>query len=187
MPRQVDHAARLAAVEDAVVAIAAETGFDAVTIRAVASRVGASTSVVTHYVGSREELLRNAVRRELDCRRAEADSKADGLHGSAALRAVVEWAILSPTERSHRFWLALVLSASNQPTLRGELSRFNEWWFQRIEQFLREAGSANPTRAADLVSLFVDGIVVSGFDAGEPWTLDRRTRLLNDVWEALSL
>ncbi|MEU2235818.1 TetR/AcrR family transcriptional regulator [Streptomyces vietnamensis] len=186
MPRQIDQAARLAAIEDAVVSIAADAGFEAVTIRAVAKRVGASTSVVTHYVGSREELLCNAVRRELDSRRAEADAAARALDGQAALRAVVEWAVLSPTERSHRFWLALVLNAAGQPTLRGELNRFNQWWNQRIEQLLHEAGSADPAKEADLVSLFVDGIVVSGFDAGQPWTPERRTKLLDAVWATLS-
>ncbi|MER8036404.1 TetR/AcrR family transcriptional regulator [Streptomyces hydrogenans] len=186
MPRQVDHAARLAAVEDAVVAIAGDAGFDAVTIRAVAGRVGASTSVVTHYVGSREELLCNAVRRELDSRRSEAEAASRGLDGEAALRAMVEWAVLSPTERSHRFWLALVLHTAGQPTLRGELNRFNQWWNQRIERLLHEAGSADPAKEADLISLFVDGIVVSGFDAGEPWTPERRTKLLDAVWATLS-
>ncbi|WP_432122139.1 TetR/AcrR family transcriptional regulator [Streptomyces sp. S1] len=187
MPRQVDHAARLAAVEDAVVAIAADAGFDAVTIRAVAKHVGASTSVVTHYVGSREELLCNAVRRELDGRRAEADAATRGLDGRAALRAMVEWAVLSPTERTHRFWLALVLNAAAQPTLRGELDRFNQWWNRRIDGLLQEAGSADPAREADLISLFVDGIVVSGFDAGKPWTPERRTELLDAVWTTLSI
>ncbi|MGV9321977.1 TetR/AcrR family transcriptional regulator [Streptomyces sp. NPDC003660] len=187
MPRQVDHAARLAAVEDAVIAIAADAGFDAVTIRAVAKRVGASTSVVTHYVGSREELLCNAVRRELDRRRAEADAAARGLDGKAALRAVVEWAVLSPSERTHRFWLALVLSAAGQPTLRAELTRFNRWWTQQIEKLLHEAGSADAARELDLISLFVDGIVVSGFDAGKAWTPERRTRLLDAVWATLSI
>ncbi|MGW4286954.1 TetR/AcrR family transcriptional regulator [Streptomyces sp. NPDC004673] len=187
MPRQVNHSDRLASIEDAVVALAAEAGFDAVTIRAVAKRVGSSTSVVTHYVGSREELLQNAIRGELDRRRAEADATTAGLADAAALRALVEWAVLRPSERTHRFWLALVLGAGSQPMLRAELDRFNEWWGARVHTLATGARLPDPATAADLISLFVDGIVVAGFDAGEPWDADRRVRLLAAIWEKLGL
>jgi AcrR family transcriptional regulator len=187
MPRRVDHAARLTEIEDTVIAIASESGFEAVTIRAVATRVGASTSVVTHYVGSRDELLHNAIQRELASRQADADAATHGLDGAAALRAFIEWAILGPDERTHRFWLALVMAAGNQPQLRAELDGFNEWWDRRLRHLLDRAQVANPEIARDLLGVFVDGVVVSGFDAGQPWPIDRRTVVLNMIWQTLGV
>lgn len=79
-------------MSDAVLAIAADRGFTAVTIRAVAERIGASTSVVTHYVPSGDELLRRAVRREIGARKTQAETVVAGLTGAAGLRALVRWA-----------------------------------------------------------------------------------------------
>jgi|SRR5690606_7815108 len=63
MPKIVDHRERRAEIADAVLAIIAEVGVDAVTIRDVATRCGWSTGVINHYVGGRAALLQLAFRR----------------------------------------------------------------------------------------------------------------------------
>lgn len=182
MPRQVDHAARLAAVSDAVVAIAAERGFAAVTIRAVADHLRASTSVVTHYVSSRDELLRLAVRRELEVRRAQAErAMAEGPH---PLRALVRWAVADLQDQVHRFWLSLLIAAPTEPVLRAELDGFNAWWGEHLRGLVQRSGVADPEVVADTLDVVVDGLVTAGF---EDLDAVRRDRVLDRVWSALGL
>ncbi|MFD5178193.1 TetR/AcrR family transcriptional regulator [Nocardia sp. NPDC058379] len=57
MPKIVDHHQRRAEIADAVLAIVAEEGVSAVTLRDVAARSGWSTGVLNHYVGGRDDLL----------------------------------------------------------------------------------------------------------------------------------
>ncbi|MBL1073543.1 TetR/AcrR family transcriptional regulator [Nocardia sp. 2] len=185
MPRQVDTAARLAEISDAVVSLAVDEGFRAVTIRAVAARIGASTSAVTHYVGSREELIRGVVRRETEARRADAEAAVARAGGDAGLRALIEWAVLAPDERAHRFWLALVLGARTEPEVRAELDAFNDWWDTRVRKLVRRAGIPDVQAAVDLLDVVVDGLVLTGFDEGEPWSPGRRRRVLESVWRTL--
>ncbi|MEJ2855657.1 MULTISPECIES: TetR/AcrR family transcriptional regulator [unclassified Saccharothrix] len=182
MPRQVDHAARLAAVTDAVVAIAAERGFAAVTIRAVADRMGASTSVVTHYVPGRDELLRTAVRRELAVRRAQAERAM--MDGPNALWALVRWAVADTGDQVHRFWLSLLIAAPAEPVLRAELDDFNAWWDAHLRGLVARSGVADPEVVADTLDVVVDGLVTAGFEDLDP---ARRDRVLTRVWRALGL
>ncbi|MFD6391073.1 TetR/AcrR family transcriptional regulator [Nocardia sp. NPDC060259] len=189
MPRQVDTAARLVAVGEAVLSLAVDEGFGAVTIRAVADRIGASTSVVTHYVGGRDNMLRTAIRRQIDLRRAEGEAVLDvqGRTGAAALRALIEWAVLTPDEQTHRVWLALVLGSHAEPVLRAELDLFNDWWDGCIRRLLADAGIAETDIEAvcDVLDVVVDGLVVTGFDEGRPWSTARRERALTALWATL--
>ncbi|WP_187582656.1 TetR/AcrR family transcriptional regulator [Gordonia sp. OPL2] len=187
MPRQIDHDARRATIDAAVIAIAAESGFAAVTIRAVAQRIGSSTSAVTHYVSTRDELLGNAVRREVDARLDDADAAIGERTGDPALRALVEWAMFGAPESGRRFWLAAVLGAEHQPVLCAELDRFNVWWDARVRDLLAQAGVDDPESAADVLNVMVDGLVVNSFYGGSPWVEQRREGLLDTVWRALAL
>jgi AcrR family transcriptional regulator len=187
MPRHVNAADRLVLIRDAVIAITLESGFAAVTIRAVAQRIGTSTSAVTHYVESRDELLRSAVRQEIARQQAAAASAIAGLEGQAALRAFIEWAVVHRDEHSHRLWLALVLGAATDPVLRAELDRFNAWWLTQVQRQITDIGPPQPELAVDLLNILVDGLIVSAFDAGQPWPAGRRARLLDAIWAAIRL
>lgn len=62
MPAEIDRAERLDDIARAVLEIAREHGGQAVTVRAVAARLGGSTTLVTKYLPSRPALLANALR-----------------------------------------------------------------------------------------------------------------------------
>lgn len=187
MPRHVNATDRLVLIHDAVIAISLESGFAAVTIRAVAQRIGTSTSAVTHYVENRDELLRGTVRQEIARQQAAAASAIVGLKGRTALRAFIEWAVVHRDKRSHRLWLALVFGAATDPVLRAELDRFNAWWTEQIQNQIAEIGPSHPELAVDLLNILVDGLIVTAFDAGQPWPVGRRTRLLDAIWAATRL
>lgn len=185
MPRQVDPDARRDAIADAVVAIAAEHGFAAVTVRAVARRSGASTSVVTHYVADRADLLRHAVRREAHLRRGQAEAALGVRAGADGLRALVEWAVHGPGERAQRFWLALLAAAPGDPVLRAELDSFNDWWDARVRALAADAPDVE--LAADLMDVVVDGLIAARFEGAEPWPPHRARRVLDAVLAAAGL
>lgn len=187
MPKHVNPEERRALIENAVIAIATESGFAAVTMRAVALRIGTSTTAITHYVGSREELLRGAIRREIELGQAVAAAAVSGLSSSDALRAYIEWAVLSRDENSHRLWLALVVGATTDPMLRTELDRFNSWWNKQIQIWIESLRPVDPNTAIDMINVLVDGLIVTAFDAGKPWSSDRRTKLLDTVLSSLGL
>lgn len=187
MPRRIDHAARRDAVSDAVLAIAADRGFAAVTIRAVAERVGASTSVVTHYVSGRDELLRHAVQREIAMRKAQAEASVAGLSGAAGVRALVRWAVADLDDQVRRFWLALLIAAPVEPVLRAELDEFNTWWDTLMRGFVAESGVPDPDVVADTLDVVVDGMIIARFEEPGPVDPARRDRVLDRVWAAFGL
>lgn len=185
MPRQVDHTARRDAVTAAALAIAADRGFAAVTIRAVAERVGASTSVVTHYVSGRDELLRLAARREIATRKAQAEAAVAGLSGAAGLLALVRWAVVDLDDQVRRFWLAVLIAAPVEPVLRAELDEFNAWWDRLMRGFVAESGVPDPDVVADTLDVVVNGMIIARFEEPGPVDPARRDRVLDRVWAAL--
>ncbi|MFD5700382.1 TetR/AcrR family transcriptional regulator [Streptomyces lasiicapitis] len=179
MPRQVDHAARRRDIGAAVLKIAAERGFREATIRAVAAAVGASTSQVTHYVSGRDELIRIAVRHEVEARQAQVTELLAG--SERPLRALVEWAVLGAGDEAQRVWLAIVLGARTEPVVRGELEVFNGWWDAVVRGLVGSAGDA------DVVDVLVDGLVLAGLEAPGEWPSGRRLRVVDAVLAPLGL
>jgi AcrR family transcriptional regulator len=172
-------------VTAAALAIAADRGFAAVTIRAVAERVGASTSVVTHYVSGRDELLRLAARREIATRKAQAEAAVAGLSGAAGLLALVRWAVVDLDDQVRRFWLAVLIAAPVEPVLRAELNEFNTWWDTLMRGFVAESGVPDPDVVADTLDVVVNGMIIARFEEPGPVDPARRDRVLDRVWAAL--
>ena len=104
----------------------------------------------------------------------------DGTHWrlrTASGSVTAPWVIVATNAYTTAIW----------PQLRAELDEFNEWWNRRLRHLLDRAQVANPEIACDLLGVFVDGVVVSGFDAGRPWPIDRRTVVLNMIWQTLGI
>lgn len=189
MPRRVDYAGRRDELCDAVVRIAGDDGFRAVTIRRVAAAANASTSVVTHYFASRDDLVRSTVRRAVEQRRAALVPVLQGLEPAEGLRALAEWSILRTDERLQRCWLAIVLGARTDAVLRDELDAFNRWWAGVLRDLTErlDPPHPDPPRFADLFDVVVDGMVLAGFDGGEGWSNDRRSRTLGALLDSIGL
>ena len=187
MPREVDVDGRRRQVQDAVVAVAAKDGFGAVTLRRVAAETGASTSVVTHYIPTREQLVRGTIEREAATRRQLLLSATEDKAPSAALRALVESAVLGTDEQSHRFWLAIVLGAHSDPVLCEELDRFNDWWDRQVRRLVVAVEPSLQDRAAvlDAVAVLTDGMIVARFEQDRPWSARRCRRALDLLLDPL--
>lgn len=80
-----------------------------------------------------------------------------------------------------------MFGAASDAVLRAELDRFNDWWDQQLRGHVDRVRPADPVLAADLIDVFVDGLIVTGFDSGRPWPPERRAQLLDALWQALEL
>ncbi|SHF65224.1 TetR/AcrR family transcriptional regulator [Streptoalloteichus hindustanus] len=179
MPREIDHAARREALCDAVVEIACREGFPAVTIRAVAAAMTASTTTVTHYFRSRDELVSAAVRRELDRFQGFVAADVGDRRGADALLALVEAAVVRAPARTRNLWLSVIEGARRDPVLAGELAVFNRFWDERIARHSAELTRGRRRRAAiaDTVDVVTSGLVSLSFEDAE-WDEDRRRALI---------
>lgn len=183
MPRSVDHELRRSAVCDAVVDIARARGFAAVTFRSVAQDIGASTSAVTHYFRSRDELLSVAVRREVGQRRSELEAAIHGRTGPDAVRAVIDWCVVGAGGAAQRFWLALLVGAATEPVVSAALTEFDASWDELVSGILHagEGTAEDKTALVDSLGVLVDGLTVSALLPGRELP-DARRRQVVDAW-----
>ena len=179
VPVKVDPEERQAEISRAVVDLASARGFDAVTIRAVARELGSSTTAITHYLPTRAELLRLAVRDEL-LRFEQGRLLAIGDRtGFDALRRVVAYTVFDSPSRPRRFWMQVVIGAQRDPILRSELTRFNERWDAAIRALLVEEGIEDEAidGIADQLDTVISGSVMLAFETESDTVAARRRGL----------
>jgi len=179
VPVKVEPEERHADVSRAVVDIASAHGFDAVTIRALAKELGSSTTAVTHYFLTREQLLRRAVSDELARFEQGRLFAIDGLTGFDALRTVVTYTVFDSPSRPRRFWMRVVIGAQRDPILRSELTRFNERWDAAIRALLVEEGIEDEAinGIADQLDTVISGSVMLAFETESDTVAARRRGL----------
>ena len=108
------------------------------------------------------------------------DAAKDPAHWPAAMQA--EWGQDQGTLAAAQHRAAMVAQFRR---MREELDRFNAWWSQQIQRRVNGLRPAEPELLVDLLNVVVDGLIVTAFDAGQPWAQGRRARLLKAVWRAL--
>lgn len=184
MPRHVDAAQRRTAIAGAALRVVHQEGFAAVTIRRVAAVLGASTTVVTHYVGSRDDLVRLAVGSLLERRQVEAEAAVAAAPEGRRVRRLLRWAALDVPTGDQQVWLDLVAGSRADPVLRTLLDGFNAWWDDLVAADL--GADADPA-VHDAVGVIADGLVTAAFDRGEPWTPARIEAALDRLLGPLGL
>ena len=182
MPREVDVAERGRAVRDATLEVIREHGVTGVTIRRVASYVGGSTAVVTHYVATRDDLLAMAVGGALDERRATAARlMADA---DDPLWALIEWSV---SDDADLVWPTLVAAAAADidPVVTELVTSFERWWADLVVDLVvgRVIGGVTNEEAVDAIGVVVDGLIL-GVDAADS-TIDERLRVARVLIEPL--
>lgn len=190
-----DHRERREAIAQAAAEVIAARGLEGLTLRAVATALGVTTGVLTHYFPSKDALLRHTKELAFDRGYAEARAAADGPPGLDRVHAVVE-AIL-PLDRARRTRWRLLLaffgSAVGSASLRrAQERRMQRWYalFQDVVAPLRSTGDLapgiDPVRVARAITLFVEGmaihVVMTAPDASPAWqrtfAREQVTRLL---------
>lgn len=193
-PARGDHEARRADVSEAVWRVLADKGLGALTLRAVAAEMGASTGLLTHYFPTKRALVRHAlaVAEERTADRARRTPEADGL---AALRAaLLDVLPLTPEGAAmNRVWVGSWDASLADPELRRtELVRL-ERWRGTLRTHVTDAQrrgelptAADPDELAASAAAFTHGLVVHALVDPDGFPPERQTALLADFLRGLA-
>jgi AcrR family transcriptional regulator len=186
MPAKTDHEARRRDVSAAVWRVLAEGGFDALTLRAVASELDASTGLVMHYFGSKQELIKHALELAEERTRALIPATTDL---RTALAAVLP---LTPESTEiNRVWVSSWDVALADPDLLAlEKARYRRWR-TKLRPMVIQAQTAgdlppgDPTDLAAALAAFTHGLVVQALFDPATFTRSRLLHLLDAHLTAL--
>lgn len=180
-----DHQARRRDVSEAVWRVLAVGGFRALTIRAVAAELGATTGTVTHYFSGKRDLIATALR--LLEERSGARTRRTAEAGLPALRATVldMLAISDEAVAVNRIWVSSWDIVLADPRLRANYAAKYAAGRVRLEHLVQEAqgcghlpsGSASEF-AADLHA-FALGLTVQALLDPEAFPANRQIELLD--------
>ena len=186
MPRVVNAAVRRLQIATAALAVARRGGVEAITFRSVAEELGSSTTVVTHYVKTRAELVGLAFRQLFDAAHAVTAAAIDGLGPAEGLRVLVESFLPLDEERRLQtyLWLGVLQDPEARENLRGEMRAVERWERERLTERCRALGLADPETAADLAVAMANGITFEALQNPRRWT-PRRQREVAGAFLAL--
>lgn len=179
MPKGIDVDARRTVIAQATLAVARREGVEATTIRAVARELGRSTVFITNYLGTRAELLLNALAHVERGWSDELDELAEASGGDEHLRALIRFS----TERSEqddairRMWLEVLSTPSLPAEVLGavRLAARNE--YDGLLNAVADAGRADTL--GDILFLALRGFYTASVEDPERWDPDRARRVLN--------
>jgi AcrR family transcriptional regulator len=195
MPRRVDHRERRAEVAAAARRVMARDGLENTTVRRVAEELGSSTTAVTHYFRSREDLVLAAIE---DAYAAAAERMVavatPDMHGLALARAILLEALPLDDARAAevRVWLGFWAGAAFSPRLREVQRAGYGAWLDLLSGALREArrrgelrDGVDPRRAAEKLLLLIDGLSLQGTLEPDRITPRRQRALLDAELQGL--
>jgi AcrR family transcriptional regulator len=188
VPARTDHDARRRDVAAAVWTVLARTGFAGLSLRAVATELGATTGLVTHYFPSKAALVEHAL--ELLHERTD-ESLASGADeaGLAGLRARL-LAVLPRTAEAaelSRIWVGFWdLALVDAELSAREAARYDRWR-ARLRPLLVQAQERGELAATgveplvDLLTAFVHGLVVQALFDPARFPAARQEAALDEV------
>ncbi|HEU4757633.1 MAG TPA: hypothetical protein VFS72_13275 [Agromyces sp.] len=195
MPIEVDTAERLADIARATIDVAQERGTQAVTLRAVAERLGRSTAYITNFVPSRAHLMANALehaRARWDEDRAAHLGERVGVERLAEL---ARWMCTSSPEEQvlRSLWIEVIADVHGANRRAYEVVR--SVTDATYEKFVDGAGHVErdgasvdldeATRIADILYLYCRGSEVKSIEDPDAWTDDRMLRSLEVLLDSL--
>jgi AcrR family transcriptional regulator len=190
MPRYVDREDRRSQIVNATLDVLAKEGPSGLNFRAVAGRMGGSSTVVTHYFGTKQELL---------------DALVENLARWPTEVQELEVGVDDPSERL-RLFLRWLLPCDEQG-LRDETARINligerdtrvrtehlfAAWDQNVRGLLtRHVEELVPARrvpaVVDVLRSATNGITLSTVEHPDEWPADRQFAVLDEILAAFGL
>ncbi|MBB5870290.1 AcrR family transcriptional regulator [Allocatelliglobosispora scoriae] len=171
MPARGDHDARRRDVSEAVWQVLAAKGFGGLTLRAVATHMGSSTGLLTHYFPSKQALVRHAleIAQQHTAGRERFTSAGEGLPGLRA--ALLDVMPLTPQSTAmNRVWISFWDAALSDAELAEvELQRYERWRGMlrphvdaaiRLGQLAGDPDDVDPDDIVATAAGFAHGIVV---------------------------
>jgi AcrR family transcriptional regulator len=173
--------------------VLASRGFDGLTLRAVATEMGASTGLLTHYFTNKRDLVRYA--HEIAAERTDTRPLlAADEPGLAALRvALVNVLPLTPeTAAMSRVWVSFWDAALGDETLsEAQRARYERWRgrLRTCVEAAQERGELPPSPPEDVAveaAAFAHGLVVQALFDPDRLPADRQLALLDNFLAGLT-
>ena len=183
MPRAVDHEGRRRAIVEATIQIIGEAGLDGLSFRAVAARLGGSSTLVTHYYSSRQALLDDLGVRLLRKWEDEVARLEAGVPSPRErLRLVLDWLLPSTKSalREERARINLLASRNGQL----QTVHLFRAWDRHMRSLIRRhlIGLVPDDRldtTVDLLRSLTSGIALSTVEHPSMWTAKRQRALVD--------
>ncbi len=193
MPRtKGDHEARRRDVSEAVWRVLAAHGFGGLTLRAVATELGATTGLLTHYFPTKRDLVAHALDL-LDTRSASRPRRTAGRGLSAVRAALLDiLPLTAEATASNRIWVSSWDTALADPGLSDDYARKYGRSRDKLRDLVAvaqergELPAGDPGRVAAGAQSFVLGLVVQALFAPAAFPPDRQVELLDDYLAALA-
>jgi AcrR family transcriptional regulator len=175
VPIDVDVDQRLREIAEATLAVVDEDTARGVTIRAVAAKLGRSTTVVTNYLPTRSALLLNAVRHALMAWDEDQREVEDPHDGPDALRHGLAWAVGTEGHDMvvRRLFLELVATSDPAADAALPIRAAAVEGRDELERAARAAGSGDPAFVGDALFLVLRGFYLACVEDPERWTSER--------------
>ena len=171
MPKIVDHEQRRTQIAEAVWAIVAFRGFEAVTLRSVAAEAGVSMGTVQHYFTNKEEMIYFACTQFVEQASSGAESLMEQSNDPNAPRTIIRAVMQQtmPLNEEQRVGSAVWLAFVSRAAVDGQLGKFIQEAWNGLHRFVsaqlksaQEAGQIPATldtaiEAASLIAL-ADGL-----------------------------
>lgn len=167
------------ALLDAAVRVVARKGLRGLTFRAVAAEAGVTQGLVTHHFGTRQVLIREAVRAAgiesigstLSAERnTDVATFVEGLQG-----------FLDDTVELQAFQYEIALEARRDPELRADIVELYDAYHDATRDALRAVGAADDDVATHLVFAALDGLSFQQLVYGPNAKTDACVRLLREL------
>jgi AcrR family transcriptional regulator len=191
VPRQVDHVHRRREIVDATLKVLSEAGTRGLSFRAVASEMGGSTTLVTHYFPTQRELLDYVIEQMIadsDEQISELDAKEESPAGR--LRALLRW-LVPITEEGFRGERTRIHLLAGQ--LLGEENRaMFEAWDAKIRTQIRAhvqglVPAQDVERTVEVLLVTINGIILSAVEQPDQWPAERQLAILDWLTQSLGL
>jgi AcrR family transcriptional regulator len=190
MPRHVDHEDRRDAIIQATLAVLAEQGPGGLTFRSVAKRMGGSSTLVTHYFSTRQELLDALIEYVADWPEELEDLERETEDPRERLRLFLRWMVPYDEESQREEAGRINLIGERDARLRTQ--HVFDAWDTNVRRLMAEHVSdlVPPERVAitvDLLRTVTNGLTLTWVEHPDEWPAERQFAVLDEVLAALDL
>lgn len=191
MPRHVDHEVRRREIVDATMKVLSHSGTRGLSLRAVAAEMGGSTTLITHYFPTQQELLDEVTAQLLvgwDAEIAALDAGNDSPR--ARLEALLKWMLPLTeedlqTERSRISLLeGQLLGEENRVLFQGMETKIRELFRSHLRELLP---ADDIEQAVELMRVTTNGVVLSVLEHPDAWPAERQLAILDWLLGSLNL
>jgi AcrR family transcriptional regulator len=188
VPIDVNTQERLRAIAEATLEVAEARGADGVTMRAVAEKMGGSTTLVTNYIPNRAGLLTNAVAYAFEQWQEELNGVYAASTPDQRLAAVATWSCSTTGNDTliRRLLIEMLARSTKDSALQESVRKEAHEHREELQAAAAESDVPDPVFAADVLHLVLRGYYLSNLEEPDAWTTERVVPVVQHLVRVLS-